>query len=189
MDAKFRLFEMSLIELPLYSRALKFADYIHRHQTRKYSGEKYLVHPLAVSFILNQWGYNKWYQSIALLHDTVEDAENIPKTIEFIKKYFGDKILKVIKLLSHDKSMDYSKYLLQLAKKDKDAFIIKMADMWNNLNDNPSEKQKLKYSFAIKYLLDNNVKNIPTNIINMTKPYFNRVTEIKKRIIENRRIK
>jgi len=163
------LFEKAMSELPLYPRALKFADYIHRNQIRKYSGEKYINHPLAVSFILNQWGYNTWYQAIALLHDVVEDANNVQATIKLIKKYFGNKILKIVKSLSHDKSkVNYQEYLLNLAQTDKNAFIIKTADMWSNLNDNASVKQILKYSKAIKYLVDNNIKNIPKRLLNLS---------------------
>lgn len=184
------LFELAMSELPIYQRALKFADFIHRNQGRKYNpNDKYMVHPIAVSLILDQWGYNENYQAIAILHDTIEDATNVSATINLIKKYFGDKILSIIKLLSHDKSESYNKYLLDLAKTNKEAFIVKMADMWNNLHDNPSKKQTLKYANAIKYLADNGIKITPDKIVKYLSPYFEQVAEIRKQISENRKRK
>ena len=54
-------------------RACVFAEKMH-HDQRRESGEKYLIHPLAVATILVE--YKLDYGSIvaALLHDTVEDT-------------------------------------------------------------------------------------------------------------------
>lgn len=154
----FHLYEDSITSLDLYSRALKFASFIHRNQNRKYSNAKYITHPISVSMILSQWGYNNEYQSIGLLHDTIEDASNQSVVEKAIKKYFGNSIYKIIKLLSHDKSIDYNSYLLKLARANKIAFIIKMADMWSNLHNHPSNKQINKYSNALTYLYENGIK-------------------------------
>jgi len=172
-EVKLQLFELAMLELPVYQRALKFADFIHREQSRKSTGDKYINHPIAVSMILSQWGYNTWYQSVAILHDVIEDAKNVSVASNLIKKYFGNKIYDTIELLSHTPNIEYNEYLLQLAKKDKSAFIIKMADMWSNLNDNASKKQLLKYSNAIKFLLDNDIKDIPQRLITLSKKILN----------------
>jgi len=161
------LFEMAMDELPLYPRALKFADYVHRNQPRKSTGDKYINHPVAVSMILSQWGFNTWYQAVSILHDVIEEALNPNIVINLIKKYFGDKILKVVKLLSHDAGTDYNEYLLNLCKTNKEAAIIKFADIWANLHDNPTSKQKTKYINSIKYLKENGIDFIPKKLLNM----------------------
>jgi len=167
----------SIADLPIKERALKFASFIHRRQLRKYEtddiGNKlpYIVHPKSVSNILMKWGKNDTIQAIGILHDTVEDGKFPAMTKKLINKYFGSKILRSILYLTHDKSDSYNDYILDLSKQNKLAFIVKMADMTSNLQTSPSKKQIIKYANGIKFLIDNGVRPIPSNLKAIAKKY------------------
>ena len=56
--------------------AYEFADKAHANQKRD-SGEPYIVHPIAVAFILLELGMDTDTICAAILHDVVEDTEEI----------------------------------------------------------------------------------------------------------------
>ena len=57
-------------------RALEFAAKAHEGQVRKYTGEPYITHPMAVAEMLLEHGIEFGAMHIAaLLHDTVEDTD------------------------------------------------------------------------------------------------------------------
>ena len=62
--------------MELISKALKFSTAAHAAvgQKRKYTGEDYIVHPIAVSEIVAAFGGSKEMVAAALLHDTLEDT-------------------------------------------------------------------------------------------------------------------
>jgi (p)ppGpp synthase/HD superfamily hydrolase len=61
----------------LIKKAIKFAKNAHEGQVRKYTGEPYINHPMAVSRYLKLWHSDSTDEmvSAAILHDTVEDTE------------------------------------------------------------------------------------------------------------------
>src|SRR3990167_6576511 len=65
-----------------------FATQAHEGQLR-YSGEKYIEHPLQVARILASFGQSQTVLEAALLHDTVEDTD---VTLEQITKLFGEDV-------------------------------------------------------------------------------------------------
>jgi len=74
--------------MTLEERALIFATKAHKGQVRKYTGEPYVNHPIAVAnLIRGRAGVSEYMIAAALLHDTVEDTDT---TIEDIKREFGD---------------------------------------------------------------------------------------------------
>ena len=56
-------------------RVLQFATQAHAGQKRKYTGDDYIVHPVAVAQIVRDFGGSVDQQAAALLHDVVEDTD------------------------------------------------------------------------------------------------------------------
>lgn len=66
--------------------ATVFATQAHSGQKRKYTGEDYIVHPIAVAELVRERGGTEDMIIAALLHDTVEDTE---VTVIDIEREFG----------------------------------------------------------------------------------------------------
>ncbi len=56
------------------AKAVTMAKKAHEGQFRK-TGEPYIIHPLAVKRILEEWGMDEDTIIAGILHDTVEDTE------------------------------------------------------------------------------------------------------------------
>lgn len=137
-------------------RAIAVARKAHEGQTRK-TGEPYIVHPLAVKKILEEWGMDEDTIIAGILHDTVEDTD---LTLEDIKKEFGESVAFLVdgvtKLgTARDGMRDIDTYLpatkdnflrLMIALGDDiRVLIIKLADRLHNLRTLsalPPDKQK-----------------------------------------------
>lgn len=79
----------------LESRALAFATAAHEsiNQRRKYTGEPYIVHPMAVAKLVKSVPHSEAMVAAALLHDVVEDT---PVTIEQVTGEFGDEVAVLV---------------------------------------------------------------------------------------------
>ena len=77
----------------LFQKAVDFAKDVHRNQTRE-SGEPYYIHPEAVAGIVMDMGMDADSVIAAVLHDTVEDGDEI--TIERVEKEFGPDVAKLV---------------------------------------------------------------------------------------------
>ena len=62
--------------MSIITQALTFAYNAHKliDQRRKYTDEPYIVHPIAVADIVEQYGGSENQIAAALLHDVVEDT-------------------------------------------------------------------------------------------------------------------
>lgn len=60
---------------------IKFTDIAHGEQMRKYTGERYIVHPVRVMQICQQYSHDPAVLSAALLHDVLEDTPVSPESI------------------------------------------------------------------------------------------------------------
>ncbi|MBR3236489.1 bifunctional (p)ppGpp synthetase/guanosine-3',5'-bis(diphosphate) 3'-pyrophosphohydrolase [Candidatus Saccharibacteria bacterium] len=136
--------------------AVEVARSAHEGQFRK-TGEPYIVHPLAVKKILEEWGMDEDTIIAGILHDTVEDTD---LTLEDIRKEFGDSVAFLVdgvtKLsTARDGMRDIDTYLpatkdnflrLMIALGDDiRVLIIKLADRLHNLRTLsalPPDKQK-----------------------------------------------
>lgn len=159
-----------LSEQSAMDKAEAIALHTHFWQTRR-NDDSYFKHLLRTVKRAIGLGYGSDIQVIALLHDAIEDSINPAKTKELIKKSFpnGSEILQQIEYITHAEGQDYTNYVHNVWKKSPQiAFKVKMLDMWDNLNDNPSPRQFEKYKKAIQNLLDSGVpKNvIPKQILN-----------------------
>ena len=72
--------------------AYEYAAQCHKGQTRS-SGEPYIVHPVAVAYILLELGMDTDTLCAALLHDVVEDTA---ATLEDVKKRFGHDVAMLV---------------------------------------------------------------------------------------------
>ena len=137
-------------------KAVEMATKAHEGQFRK-TGEPYIIHPLAVKKILEEWGMDEDTVIAGILHDTVEDTD---LTLNDIKKEFGPSVAFLVdgvtKLSNARNGMrDIDTYLpatkdnflrLMIALGDDiRVLIIKLADRLHNLRTLsalPPDKQK-----------------------------------------------
>lgn len=131
--------------------AYKFAEQAHKGQKRS-SGQDYIIHPLAVAYILLQLGMDTDTICGALLHDVVEDTS---ATLSDLKKRFGqdvamlvDGVTKLSKIPTFSKAEQQAenvrKILLAMSQ-DIRVMIIKLADRLHNMRTlkyRPIEKQR-----------------------------------------------
>ncbi|MDO4752696.1 MAG: RelA/SpoT family protein [Candidatus Saccharibacteria bacterium] len=137
-------------------KAVAIATKAHEGQFRK-TGEPYIVHPLAVKKILEDWGMDEDTIIAGILHDTVEDTE---LTLKDIEQEFGESVAFLVdgvtKLsVARNGMRDLDTYLPQTKDNflrlmvalgdDIRVLIIKLADRLHNLRTLsalPPDKQK-----------------------------------------------
>lgn len=122
-------------ENPKIMLAREFARTHHGEQTRKYTGELYINHPIAVAEMVAEHVYDVEAICAALLHDVVEDT---PIKIEKIEKTFGPEIACYVWYLT--KPPQYVGNRAKRKQLDRDrlreapkiARFIKVMDLWHN---------------------------------------------------------
>ena len=112
-----------------------FAKKAHTGQKRKYTGEDYIIHPIAVCRLVEQHGGSMEQQAAAILHDVVEDTT---ATIEDIRQ-FGDEVTELVEWLTDtSKASDGNRAIRKgidrkrLSEASAEAQFIKLADMIDN---------------------------------------------------------
>jgi len=134
------------------------ARLVHLGQKRR-DDTPYISHPEAVYDITATfYPDDEAAQMLALLHDTLEDAEKVgnvsqKEAYEMIQASIHDeemlaRINNALQLLTHDSSIPYKEYL-QSALFDRLAGRVKISDLIHNLSHNPSERQIQKYRSAL----------------------------------------
>lgn len=131
--------------------AYEFASKAHEGQKRS-SGQPYIIHPLAVSYILLELGMDTDTICAAMLHDVVEDT---PVTLQEVKKRFGQDVamlvdgvtkLNQVPIFSREEQQAENVRKMVLAmSQDIRVIIIKLADRLHNmrtLNYRPGVKQR-----------------------------------------------
>ncbi len=135
----------------LIEKAYVFAENAHRGQLRK-SGEPYFSHPRNVASILVELMLDAPTIAAGLLHDTVEDCDNV--SFETIEKEFGtevsqlvDGVTKLGKLNFSDREEQQAESLRKMIlamSKDIRVVLIKLADRLHNmrtLSFQPADRQ------------------------------------------------
>ena len=118
--------------------AVAFAIIKHKGQTRKASGDPFVVHPVGVSNILWSEGGIRDHCTLeaAILHDTVEDTT---ATIEEIEEVFGKRTASIVAEVTDDKSLSQSDrkraQLAHVTTMSDEAKLVKMADSLYNIRD------------------------------------------------------
>jgi (p)ppGpp synthase/HD superfamily hydrolase len=77
----------------IVDRAIEFATIAHEGQVRKYTGEPYITHPIAVAKIVATVPHTTEMLVAAVLHDTVEDCD---VTLEDIEREFGKEVMTLV---------------------------------------------------------------------------------------------
>ena len=78
----------------MVKRSIEFASLAHNGQLRKGTDIPYIAHPCNVGVILAKAGCDDELVAAGVLHDTVEDVENI--TIDDIRRNFGDRVATIV---------------------------------------------------------------------------------------------
>ena len=127
----------------VYSAYL-LADWIHKDQKPRETGEPYITHPLNVAYnVLKMGVYDPDTISAALLHDTVEDA-NFDFTKECIVTSINPTVAMLVDGVTKMKAMEFTnrkdeddantRKIINGLTKDVRIIIIKLADRLHNMN-------------------------------------------------------
>ena len=142
-------------DMDLVRRAYAFSEQAHREQRRK-SGDPYFVHPCAVAVILADLMLDATTIAAGLLHDCVEDVEEI--TSQTIRETFGqdvellvDGVTKLSKLnfssREEQQAESLRKMFLAMAK-DIRVVLIKLADRLHNMRTLKYQKPERQVPIA-----------------------------------------
>jgi (p)ppGpp synthase/HD superfamily hydrolase len=127
-----------------------FVDHAHGDQMRKYSPERYIVHPVRVMEICEEYTQYLPVLAAALLHDVLEDTKTGKDEIrEFLRKHMTGgqahhALMLVVELTDVYVKADYpelnrdqrkSKEVERLAKISANAQTIKYADIIDNCKE------------------------------------------------------
>ena len=124
----------------MLERAIEFATQAHKGQYRKYTGEPYITHPLAVMEIVRGVpGHTQEMLVAAVLHDVVEDTD---VSLMEIQEEFGNVVSDLVLHLT-DISKPEDGNRLKRKRKDAEwyaqgsaeAQTIKVADFIDNTKD------------------------------------------------------
>lgn len=141
----------------LVLKALQFAMVKHEGQTRRGSGDAYVSHPLAVSYLVAGYKISKKIDEIlaaSLLHDTIEDTET---TFLEIATEFTPLVAGLVMELTNDESQIAKLGKLEYQKKklcgiSSYGLVIKLADRLHNVSDNPTKKMLVDTLELVAYV-------------------------------------
>ena len=135
--------------------ATVFATQAHAGQKRKYTGDDYIMHPIAVAELVRERGGSEDQIMAALLHDTIEDTDVFYGQLwkEF-GKAVADLVQELTDVFTHEaypranRELRKAKEADRLATISDEAKLIKLCDMI----DNTSSIAKHDPAFAKVYL-------------------------------------
>lgn len=127
----------------IYKRAREVAHQWHEGQTRDFTGEPYVNHPMRVAGILYELGFSTNMVMAAMLHDTIEDT---PYTALQMRMEFGDEITNLVLMVTEpaklrcetdkvSKTQRKAEFLRHLEDASQEAQCIKLADIIDNTLD------------------------------------------------------
>jgi hypothetical protein len=131
---------------PTYNDALQLATKCHSGQKRKYTGEPYITHPIAVAskFI------DETYKIVAVLHDVVEDTDITVS--DLMRHGYSTEICVAIYHITQEPNTIYLDYILKV-KKNPIALAVKRADLLHNISTLKNGSLYDKYMLAL-WILD-----------------------------------
>lgn len=112
-----------MIYTPLVNKALRIAYDAH-HGQLDYNGVPYIFHPVHLAEQME----DEVSCCAALLHDVAEDTD---VTLDDLRKEFPEAVMEVLKLLTHEKGVDYFEYVRAI-KANPIAVKVKLADLAHN---------------------------------------------------------
>jgi (p)ppGpp synthase/HD superfamily hydrolase len=130
----------------LLQKAIDYAT--EKHKGQKYGDKPYITHPLAVlERVKNFTGFTPMWCA-AVLHDVVEDCG---VTNSDIRHEFGSTVAEIVLFLTRVERQSYANYI-ETVTCNSDAVKVKIADLEENLSNNPPKHLKDKYELALLYL-------------------------------------
>jgi len=127
--------------------AQEIATQAHEGQFRRDGITPYIKHPEAVASFFKK-GSMAW--QVAWLHDVLEDTKWTED--DLVKAGMDDWVIVNVKWLTHRKEETYAQYITRVAHSEISKRI-KIADIFANLSDSPTDRQKEKYRKALAVLL------------------------------------
>lgn len=126
-------------EMEQIDKAYRLAAEAHKAQMR-YSGQPYIIHPIAVAEILLGLGMDSPAIEAAFLHDTVEDTD---VTLSDLQKEFGEKVANLVNGVTklgrvplstkEEQQAENIRKMLLAMSRDPRVIIIKLADRLHNM--------------------------------------------------------
>lgn len=148
-------------EIATIKKAYDYANEVHKN-TKRLSGEDYILHPLNVAYILTSLYADSDTIATALLHDVIHIGN---RTIDDVKDNFGDEIatlvdgITTINKLSlsaeSENLINYHKKILVGLTEDVRIIILKIAERLHNMRTLwaiPEEKQSEKAKETLEIL-------------------------------------
>ena len=166
----------------MVQRAIEFATQAHAGQTRKYTGEPYVNHPIEVMKLVSMVTDDPEVLAAAVLHDVVEDT---PATIMNIRIGFTPRVAALVDDLTdvskpEDGNRATRKELdrQHTAKASPDAKTVKLADLISNgksiIKDDPNfAKVFMKEKAALLEVLTEGDAILFKEASDMVASYFN----------------
>lgn len=112
-----------MIYTELTNKAMKIA-YAAHHGQFDYNGIPYIFHPIHLAEQMDE----ELSCCASLLHDVAEDTD---VTLEDLAREFPEEVIRVLKLLTHEKGTDYFDYVRAI-KADPIAVKVKLGDLAHN---------------------------------------------------------
>ena len=121
----------------MINRAIEFATEAHKGQFRKGTKRPYIVHPIEVGDIVSSMTKDPEVISAAILHDTIEDCEQV--TEEMIQELFSPRVALLVAKESEDKSKTWVERkgatIEYLKIAPREVQMIGLADKLSNMRD------------------------------------------------------
>ena len=118
-------------------KAIAFATKAHEGQYRKGTMRPYIVHPVEVSDIVASMTKDEEVISAAVLHDTVEDCEDV--TVEILEKEFGSRVASIVAQESEDKTKTWKERkgitIEHLKTAPREVKMVALGDKLSNMRD------------------------------------------------------
>ena len=131
----------------IIEQIITFTDRAHGTQMRKYTPDRYIVHPVRVMEICKEYSDNEVVFAAALMHDVLEDT---PTSIEEIRKFLQP-------LMGKEKTEETIQLVIELT----DVYIKQNYPAWNRRERKQKERERMASisndAQTIKYadILDN----------------------------------
>lgn len=121
----------------MIDRAIAFATRAHEGQVRKGTSRPFILHPLEVGKIVASMTEDEEVISAAILHDTIEDCEDV--TEEMLQGRFTERVVNLVVQESEDKSKTWmerkSATIAHLKVAPREIQMIGLADKLSNMRD------------------------------------------------------
>lgn len=186
---------MSHTEIIEYVKDL--ADHAHGEQVRKYTGEKYIVHPVRVMEMTHQFNHDTCVLAAALLHDVLEDTPVTAEALEknLLRMMSREEVSKVVQLVVEltdvfvkesypklNRRIRKEKEAKRLSEVSADAQTIKYADIIDNVKDIVSQdadfaKVYVREAKKMLQLMDAGTPQLREKAVNLVEKCLHNLTK------------